>query len=251
LTPKTNTPATTAGGAGGEEPTAENTTVSDTGTVPGGNLQFGSKYKRRLSNSSQVNLENLENVANKNPTNVRFPKGAHARLRSNSIGNTGTLESMKRTQKLLVGTVNSVTLGLSEWFTEQERQTEFLKEQVTDMSNQLKQAHTDQRGQMLSQKALRDQLEQTPQDYRRISKPWGTISRKLSNWKLKETSEASAPRETTSSQQLKKQRGTLRCPPPKIRKERFPGTSDKKLPLPLNWETQRNPWRKPPRLRPW
>jgi hypothetical protein len=81
LTPKTHTPAITAGGEGGVESASENTTVSDTGTVPGGNLQFGSKYKRRLSNSSQVNLENLENVANKNPTNVRFPKGAHARLR--------------------------------------------------------------------------------------------------------------------------------------------------------------------------
>ena len=166
MTPKTHTPATTAGGAGGEEPASENTTVSDTGTVPGGNPQYGSKYARRLSNSSQVNLENLEKVANKNPTNARFQKGAHARLRSNSIGDTDTLESMRRTQKLLVGAVNSVigsvnsiSMGLSEWFTEQEIRTEFLKEQVTDLSNQLKQAHTDQRGQMLSQKALRDQLE--------------------------------------------------------------------------------------------
>jgi hypothetical protein len=163
LTPKIHIPAITAGGEGGVGSASENTTVSDTGTTLGdtalgGGLLFGSEYARRLSNSSQLNLEN---VANKNPTNVRFPKGAHARPRSNSIGDTGTLESMKRTQKLLVGTVNSITLGLSEWFTEQERQTMSLKEQVTDLSNQLKQAHTNQGGQMLSQKALRDQLEQT------------------------------------------------------------------------------------------
>ena len=170
LTPKTNTPATTAGGAEGEEPTSENTTVSDTETVLGGNPQYSSKYARRLSNSSKVNQENLENlekVASKNP---RIQKGAQARLRANSIGNTDTLESMRRTQKLqykelvgavnsVIGSVNSISMGLAEWFTEQKSRTEFLKEQVTDLSNQLKQAHTDQRGQMLSQKALRDQLE--------------------------------------------------------------------------------------------
>jgi hypothetical protein len=163
LTPKTQAPATTAGGERGEESASENTAVSNTGiALGGGGLLFGSDFARRLSNSFQTNLEN---EVNKNFTNVKFPKGAHNRPRSNSIGETSTLESMKRNQVMLVGAVNSITLGLSDWFTDQERQTASLKEQVTDLSNQLKQANTNQGGQMLSLggqvKALTDQLEQT------------------------------------------------------------------------------------------
>jgi hypothetical protein len=124
LTPKTQAPATTAGGERGEESASENTAVSNTGIALEGGLLFGSDFARRLSNSFQANPEN---EVNKNSTNVKFPKGAHNRPRSNSIGETSTLESMKRNQVMLVGAVNSITLGLSDWFTDQERQTASVK----------------------------------------------------------------------------------------------------------------------------
>jgi hypothetical protein len=154
---KTQVPAITAG-----EEEKDEESISENNAVSNSKITLKKDLFRRLSNTFQANSDD---EVNKGFTNVKFPKGTHNRPRSNSIGEVNTLESMKRNQGMLVGAVNSISLSLGSWFTDQEGRTASLKEQVADLSNQLKQANTNQEGQMLSLrgqvKALTDQLEQT------------------------------------------------------------------------------------------
>jgi len=161
LAPIPNSPAKTAGGTRGDESPSENTKVSDSETLIL-NPVFKSVFGKEVSNSSKLNpedLADLEKMANKN---TRSQRGAGTRPRANSISGADTLESIKKTQKLqyrelsgglntIIDVVNSISKGLYEWCTD-------LTGQVKDLKEELK---LNQGGQLLSQKALREELERT------------------------------------------------------------------------------------------
>ena len=167
--PIPNSPAKTAGGTRGDESSSENTKVSDSETMVLSPL-FKSLFGKEVSNSSKAkpgllnpeDLTDLEKMANKN---TRSQRGPGTRPRANSISGADTLESIKKTQKLqyrelsgglntIIDVVNSISKGLYEWCTD-------LTGQVKDLKEELKLTHTNQGGQLLSQKALREELEIT------------------------------------------------------------------------------------------
>jgi hypothetical protein len=151
-TPKTQVSATTAG----KESNSESTAVSNP------KLGFEESLGRRLSSTFQTMSDDEWNNCFKN---VKFTKGTLNRPRSNSISEVTTLESMRKNQGKIVNVVNSMSQGLGNWFTDQEGRMTFLKEQVTDLTGQLKQANTNQESQILSLKeqltVLTGQLEKT------------------------------------------------------------------------------------------
>ena len=164
LAPIPNSPAKTAGGTRGDESPSENTKVSDSEILILDPV-FKSVFGKEVSNSSKLNQEDLADLDKMVNKNTRNQRGASTRPRANSIGNADTLESIKKTQKLqykelagglntIITVVNSISKGLFEWCTD-------LTGQVKDLKEELKLTHTDQGGQLLSQKALREELELT------------------------------------------------------------------------------------------
>ena len=136
-TPKTQVSATTAG----KESNSESTAVSNP------QLAIKESLGRRLSSTFQAMSDDEWNNCFKN---VTFKKGTLNRPRSNSISEATTLESMRKNQGKIVNVVNSMSQGLGNWFTDQEGRMTSLKEQVTDLTGQLKQANTKQESQILT-----------------------------------------------------------------------------------------------------